>query len=64
MATVHIKEPREQEAHFGLYRTTAGGDETIFVRRKIGEPTDYMHTKSRKLKQQRDNLALASQHYS
>ncbi|GAI14492.1 unnamed protein product, partial [marine sediment metagenome] len=64
MATVQIKEPREQEAHFGLYRTTAGGDETIFVRRKIGEPTDYMHTKSRKLKRQRDNLALASQHYS
>jgi len=64
MATIQIKEPREQEAHFGLYRTTAGGDETIFVRRKIAEPTDYMHTKSRKLKIQRDNLALASQHYS
>lgn len=64
MATVEIKEPREQAAHFGLYRTSAGGDEGIIVRRKVGEPTDYMHTKSRKLKRQRDNFTLASQHYS
>ncbi|MBA7624112.1 hypothetical protein ES703_31516 [subsurface metagenome] len=36
----------------------------MIVRRKVGEPTDFMHTKSRKLKKQRDNLALASQHYA
>jgi len=64
MARVNIKEPREQEAHFGLYRTSAGGDEAIIVRRKVGEPTDYQHSRSRKLKRQRDNLALASQHYA
>ncbi|MBA7538936.1 hypothetical protein ES705_31214 [subsurface metagenome] len=64
MATVKIITPREQYAHFGLYRTSAGGDETIIVRRKVGEPTDYLHTASRKLKQQRYNLTLASQHYA
>ena len=64
MARVEIKEPREQEAHFGLYRTSAGGDQGIIVRRKVGEPTDYMHTKSRKLKRQRDNFTLATQHYA
>lgn len=64
MATVEIKEPREQAGHFGLYRTSAGGDQGIIVRRKVGDPTDYMHTKSRKLKTQRDNFTLASQHYS
>ncbi|GAJ22318.1 unnamed protein product, partial [marine sediment metagenome] len=50
--------------HFGLYRTSAGGDQGIFVRRKVGDPTDYMHTKSKKVNQQRQNLALASKHYS
>ena len=64
MARVEIQEPREQAAHFGLYRTSAGGQQFIIVRRKIGEPTDYKHTKSRKLARQRDNLALASQHYA
>ncbi|GAI71055.1 unnamed protein product, partial [marine sediment metagenome] len=64
MARVYIKEPREQEGHFGLYRTSAGGDESIIVRRKVGEPTDYLHTKSRKLARQREILALASQHWS
>lgn len=64
MARVEIKEPRAQDAHFGLYRTSAGGDEGIIVRRKVGDPTDTMHTKSRKLARTRANLALASQHYA
>ncbi len=64
MATVLPGQFREQLAHFGLYRTSAGGDESIVVRRKVGEPTDYMHINSRKLKIQRHNLALASQHYA
>ena len=64
MATVVPGQFREQLAHFGLYRTSAGGDESIIVRRKVGEPTDYMHPTSRKLKIQRQNLALASQHYA
>jgi len=64
MARVNIKEPREQEAHFGLYRTSAGGDEAIIVRRKVGEPTDFQHNSSRKLKRQRENLAVASHLYA
>jgi len=64
MATVKIVTPREQSSSFALYRTSAGGDESIIVRRKVGEPTDTNHTKSRKLKRQRDELALASHHYS
>lgn len=64
MARVDIKAPREQAAHFGLYRTSAGGQQFIIVRRKVGEPTDTAHANSRKLKRQRDNLSLASQHYS
>jgi len=64
MARVFIREAREQEAHFGLYRTSAGGDDSIFVRRKVGEPTDYQHNSSRKLKTQRDYFALASRLYA
>ena len=64
MARVEIKAPREQASSFALYRTSAGGDESIVVRRKVGEPTDYLHAKSRKLARQRENFTLASQHYS
>ena len=64
MATITILKPRVQVSHFGLYRTSAGGDESIFVRRKVGDPTDYMHTKSRKLALQRYYLTLASKHYA
>jgi len=64
MATVKIKKPRVQSSSFGLYRTSAGGDESIIVRRKVGEPTDVNHTKSRKLARHRYELTLASQHYS
>jgi len=64
MARVYIEKLREQESHFGLYKTSAGGDEAIIVRRKVGEPTDYMHPTSRTLRRQRENFALASQHYA
>ena len=64
MVRVEIKKLREQTSHFGLYRTSAGGDQEVFVRRKVGEPTDYMHTKSRKLTRQRENMAIASHHYA
>jgi len=64
MATVIIKQPREQDSHFGLYRTSAGGDESIIVRRKVGEPTDVVHSKSRRLARQREYLTLASRHYA
>jgi len=64
MATVKVTQKREQSSSFGLYRTSAGGDESIIVRRKVGEPTDVNHTKSPKLARQRYELSLASQHYS
>ncbi|MBA7486475.1 hypothetical protein ES707_22034 [subsurface metagenome] len=64
MATVEIIKPRLQEGHFGLYRTSVGGDESIIVRRKVGEPTDYMHSKSMKSARQRYFMTLASQHYA
>ena len=64
MARVDIRLFRTQYAHFGLYRTSAGGDESIIVRRKVGEPTDYMHPTSKALKSLRHHFALASQHYS
>lgn len=64
MATVNITQKRQQSSSFALYRTSAGGDESIIVRRKVGDPTDTNHTKSRKLARQRANLTLASQHYS
>jgi len=64
MARVEIKEIREQEAHFGLYRQGLGSGDIMIIRRKVGEPIDYTHTTSRKLKRQRENLALASKHYA
>lgn len=64
MATIKILQPRDQEAHFGLYKTSCGGDEPIYVRRKIADPTDYMHTKSRKLPRQRASFTLATKHYA
>lgn len=64
MAKVEILAPREQEAHFGLYRQSVGGDQAIIIRRKIGEETDYLHANSRKLQRQREYLTLASQHYA
>lgn len=64
MATIKVIQKRDQEAHFGLYRTSAGGDQEIFVRRKIADPTDYMHTRSRKLSRQRESFTLATKHYA
>ncbi len=63
MATVKIKQIRDQNAQYGLYRTGVGGDEPIIIRRKIGEPTDYEHKKSRTLQQQRQRLGVASKHW-
>ncbi|GAJ03183.1 unnamed protein product, partial [marine sediment metagenome] len=64
MATVEITTKREQATHFGLFRASPGGNQSIFVRRKVGEPTDYMHTKSKKVKRQREVFGQASIHYS
>lgn len=64
MATIKRGINREQESHFGLYRTSAGGDQEIIVRRKVGEPSDYMHKNSRSLARQREVFSLASRHYA
>ena len=64
MATVEIQEFREQYAHFGLYRQNVGGDEKLIIRRKVGEPTDYMHRYSRAVQRQREAFAVASRHYA
>lgn len=64
MATVIPGEDHLAPKHFGLYRTHAGGDEPIIVRRKIGEPRDVMHSKSRRVLIQRARFTEASQHYS
>lgn len=64
MATVKVTQKREQDAHFGLYRTSAGGDQEIFVRRKIADSTDYKHAHSRKLARQRQSFTLATRHYA
>lgn len=64
MARVFVENLREQASHFGLYKTSAGGDKEIIVRRKVAEPSDYMHPTSKALNQQKEILALASQHYA
>lgn len=64
MAVVERGEPRIAPKHFGLYRTSAGGDEQVIVRRKVGEPTDYMHLNSRAVLDQRNRLSFASRHWS
>jgi hypothetical protein len=64
MATVKIGTPHYQDAHYGLYRTLLGGDERVIIRRKIGEPVDVEHNKSRKLAQQRERLTVASRHWT
>jgi hypothetical protein len=64
MATVKRGQLRIAPKHFGLYRTSAGGDEQLIVRRKVGTPVDYMHLNSRLVRDQRRRLSLASIHYS
>lgn len=64
MATVIKGQSRIAPKHFGLYRTRVGGDESIIVRRKIGEPADVMHSASMPVKDQRRRFKIASQHYA
>jgi len=64
MARVEIGEYRAQDAHYGFYRDDLPSGDVILIRRKVGEPTDYLHPNSRKVRQQRLNFGLASTHYS
>ncbi len=64
MARVEIGQYRAQDAHYGFYRDDLPSGDVIIIRRKVGEPTDYLHPNSRKVRQQRLNFGLASTHYS
>lgn len=64
MATVKIGKPRVGHKLFGFYRTRVGGDESIVVRRKMGEPTDVMHSASKEVQDQRRRFGIASTHYA
>ncbi|MBA7708664.1 hypothetical protein ES703_117567 [subsurface metagenome] len=64
MARVEIGEYRAQDAHYGFYRDDLPSGDVILIRRKVGEPTDYLHPNSRKVRLQRLNFGLASTHYS
>ena len=64
MARVEIGEYRAQDAHYGFYRDDLPSGDVILIRRKVGDPTDYLHPNSRKVRQQRLNFGLASIHYS
>ncbi len=64
MAKVEIGEYRAQDAHYGLYQLATESGDIVIVRRKVGEPTDYLHPNSPKVKRQRENFGLASTHYS
>jgi hypothetical protein len=64
MAVVVIGKKEFRIAHYGLYRTKAGGDESVIVRRQIPQPSDFIHPSNRALSQQRDRLGVASRHYS
>ena len=64
MVRVIAGEYRPQDAHYGFYRDDLPSGDVILIRRKVGEPTDYLHPNSRKVRQQRLNFGLASTHYS
>jgi len=64
MVKVNVGEYRPQDAHYGLYQLATESGDIVVVRRKVGEPTDYLHPNSRQVKQQRYNFGLASTHYS
>ncbi len=64
MVKVNVGEYRPQDAHYGLYQLATESGDIVIVRRKVGEPTDYLHPNSRKVRLQRRNFGLASTHYS
>jgi hypothetical protein len=64
MVKVNIGKWRPQDAHYGFYQETIPSGDIVIVRRKVGEPTDYLHPNSRKLRIHRRNFGLASTHYS
>ncbi len=64
MVRVNIGKYRAQDAHYGFYKDNLPSGDIIVIRRKVGEPTDFLHPNSRKVRLHRQNFALASQHYS
>ena len=64
MARVYPGERRLRESSFALYAQPAGTADTVFVRRKVGEPCDYQHAASRKTQLQRLRFAKAAKDYA
>ena len=64
MVRVNVGQHRAQDAHYGFYKDDLPSGDIIVIRRKVGEPTDFLHPNSRKVRLHRQNFALASKHYS
>ena len=60
MARVYPGEVQIKVRSFEFYTQLIGGHETIYVRRKIGEPCDTLHPACRALRLQRIRMANAS----
>lgn len=64
MARIYPGTKRIQITSFAFYGQDFAGEETILVRRKVGEPCDYQHSNNRRLKLQRLRMANASKAYA
>jgi hypothetical protein len=64
MARVTIGTLRVGTRHFGFYDQSNRLGEPLFIRRKVGEPSDTLHPSSKRLKLQRIRLANASKQWS
>jgi len=64
MAKVKLKELRELEAGYHLYRQPSPAGEMIIVRRKVAMPTDVQHRSSNATQAQRQRFAAASKKWA
>ena len=64
MAVIYLGRLREQTRHYGFYKQASPTGDITVVRRKVGEPVDFMHISSRKVRLQREFFSQASKHYA
>ena len=64
MAKVKLKELRELEAGYHIYRQPSPAGEMIIVRRKVATPTDVEHRSSKATQAQRQRFARASKKWA
>ena len=64
MARLYPGTKRTIETSYAVYGQDLAGEETILVRRKVGEPVDYKHANCKDLLLQRLRLAKASKDWS